>query len=99
MSPTLSWSGLATALFLVTAPVGAHHSTRTFDYERDITLEGRVTKYKLANPHGYIEVETATDAGEREVWIVEGPQLSAMKLLGWSNNSLAVGDRVIVSAV
>lgn len=53
----LDWgAGLATSLAI---PAHAHHGWSSFDLDRPIYLEGKVTKVKWANPH----VELMLDVG------------------------------------
>jgi len=89
---------IAVALWLIALPVAAHHSSAIFDRERDLRLEGVITKFEWANPHVYLHVETRNDAGESVVWVIEAGAPGFMTRLGWSARSLAPGDRVIVAA-
>ena len=50
----------------------AHHAFATeFDVNRHVTLEGKVTKVELINPHSWIHVEVMQD-GKPVTWMIEG---------------------------
>jgi len=89
---------IASILILHASLARAHHSWAPYDLEREVTLEGRVTEYKWANPHSYIRLETAGEDGGSEVWEIEASSAVVMRNRGWSANSIAVGDRVIIYA-
>ena len=92
----LKRSGLAVALLLTALPAATHHSRAIFDGERTVTVEGVVTRYEWANPHVYLHVETQTDTGDPVVWALEHSSTTMMRRQGWSRNTFAPGERVIV---
>ena len=99
MGSILKWSGSAVMLMLVTVPVAAHHSPAIYDVGREVKLQGIVTKFRWANPHVFIELETKNNAGESVVWVIEARPPHAMsRAQGWSRRSLVTGDNVIVVA-
>ena len=91
---TLTTLGSAVALVLVSMPGPAHHSRAMFDLDTELTLEGIVTAFQWVNPHVHIEIDT----GDRGVWIVEGQQPNQMSGFGWSRDSIAPGDAVVIVA-
>ena len=96
MTP-LRLSGTTAALLFIGSHVIAHHSPAKFDQERDLTLEGVVTRVEWVNPHVYIYVETE-NVGEEVTWVIEAQSPRVMSLFGWSLNSLEVGSQVTVAA-
>lgn len=90
---------LLVLLFLIVMKsVAAHHNTGAlFDLTQEVTLEGTISKYEWKNPHLYFFVETADDKGGVAVWRVEAGPLALMRRLGWSRDSLNVGDSVSVT--
>ena len=98
MGSITKWSGSAITLLLITAPVAAHHSAAIYDQDRDLSLQGVVTKFKWANPHVYIQVETKNDAGESVEWSIETQTPAGMSREGWSSRSLVPGDKVTITA-
>jgi hypothetical protein len=57
-----------------------------------------VTRIEWAYPHVYIHVQTENNVGKPVVWVIEGQSPRIMSLFGWSQGSLAAGDRVTVAA-
>jgi hypothetical protein len=87
-----------TVLLCASTTAAAHHGMTMFDFEATITLDGVVTQYEWRNPHVYVYVEVLDDTGDRVVWEVEGQPPASLRRQGWSADSLAVGDRVVVNA-
>jgi hypothetical protein len=57
-----------------------------------------VTRVSWRNPHIFIFVETTDDDGERVEWKLETGSTPVMARSGWTRDSLAVGDRVVIRA-
>jgi Family of unknown function (DUF6152) len=76
------------------ASVWAHHSQSRFDATQTVAIDGVVTSVRWANPHVYLGVEQTTDTGETIEWDVETVGPSALRRLGWTRDSVVVGDRV-----
>jgi hypothetical protein len=63
LAGVLIWSG----------PAVAHHSTAYyFDVNKEITLEGEITRLEWVNPHILLFIQSKNAKGEPEVWILEG---------------------------
>jgi hypothetical protein len=78
----------------VTAPAMAHHSAARFILAQSVTVNGVVTRYEWANPHVYIFVTETSASGEAVEWEIEGQPPAMMRRIGWSRETLAVGDAV-----
>ena len=79
---------------VVTAPAMAHHSAARFILAQSVAIDGVVTRYEWANPHVYIYVRQTDAAGEAVEWEVEAQPPAMMRRVGWSRETLAVGDAV-----
>src|SRR5680860_265193 len=80
------------------AGTSAHHSFAVhFDGERVITVEGVITSFRFANPHGVVEWTTTNEDGETEEWRAETNSPNILKRRGWSRGSLQAGDEVSVT--
>ena len=91
---TLVVSGFMSML----APLGAHahHAFATeFDVNRQVTLEGKVTKVELINPHSWIHIEVMQD-GKPVPWMIEGGSPNALVRRGITKNSIPVGSQIKV---
>jgi hypothetical protein len=83
--------------FVFTASATAHHSAARFILAQSVTIDGVVSRYEWANPHVYIYVTETNAAGEAVEWEVEGQPPAMMRRIGWSRETLAVGDAVRVT--
>jgi hypothetical protein len=72
----------------------AHHSPAGYDMQVQRTIEGTITEYEWGNPHVYLSVR---ENGSERVWVVEAFPSTAMKQYGWSKDTFALGERVVVS--
>ena len=74
----------------------AHHAFATeFDVNRHVTLEGKVTKVELINPHSWIHVEVMQD-GKPVTWMIEGGSPNSLSRQGWRATTFKPGDAVTV---
>jgi hypothetical protein len=83
-------------LTTVGAPVFAHHGNAA--YADDITefKQATVTKFAWANPHALISFDAKDAKGEVVHMVVETAAPQALRLIGWANTSVAVGDVITV---
>ena len=78
----------------VAVPAAAHHSAARFDLRQNVTVHGVVSRYEWANPHVYVFVTETNAAGDAVEWEIEGQPPAMMRRIGWSSETLAVGDAV-----
>jgi hypothetical protein len=90
----LGVSTAALTMALLAGRASAHHSSVAYDMTQAVAFEGVVTAVRWANPHVYITVLQTTDAGATIEWEVETVGPSALVRIGWSRDSLSVGDQV-----
>jgi hypothetical protein len=92
---TLVVPGLAS--MLTTLGAYAHHAFATeFDVNRPLTLEGKVTKVELINPHSWIHIEVVDASGKATAWMVEGGSPNALVRRGITKNSIPVGSEIVI---
>jgi hypothetical protein len=94
---TVAVASLA-GLLMTAVPVVAHHSfAAEYDANKSIKLTGAVTKVEWTNPHCwfYIDVKNET-SGKTENWALELGNPNQLLRLGWSRNSLKIGDAITV---
>jgi len=89
----LNAAGIAASVLLARHAL-AHHSPAGYDMQAQRTVEGTITEYEWGNPHVYLSVR---ENGSDRVWIVEAFPSTAMKQYGWTKDTFALGERVVVS--
>ena len=85
------------ALFAAIAAqsAGAHHSAAVYyRLDEQVTLEGVVTRYNLANPHTQIYLTVQGADGTRKEWLAEGGSRTALIRKGWTGDEVKPGDSV-----
>ena len=90
------WSGLLSVVAVV--PAWAHHSMAAmYDDKKPVTLKGAVVSYEWQNPHVFIYVDVDS-AGASATWAVELPSRIELKRVGWTRDSVKLGDAITVDA-
>jgi hypothetical protein len=84
---------------LLAFEASAHHPVLAkFNPDAHETLEGIVTKLDWRNPHAHIFLNIR-QGDEIDNWAVELESPSELKLSGWSGDTLAPGDSIIVEGI
>ena len=95
LAPALVAAALLAAALLAAAPAAsAHHSAAAFDSSQTISLDGVVTRYEWSNPHVYLWIAAPDASGETVEWQVEGQPPAVLRRLGWSQDTLSIGDKI-----
>jgi hypothetical protein len=88
---------IATAIVAaVAAPASAHHSAAAFDTQKEVKLTGSVVSYRFANPHVYLTLQVKKDDGSTVMTEIEAGAAAVLNGLGFTKNSIAVGDVVTI---
>jgi hypothetical protein len=98
MARALRSLAAAVAALALASTAAAHHSPSVFDLRKEVTLTGVITAFQFRNPHLFFHVEVTDGSDLEGEWEVEAQSPRIMTLYGWSANSLARGERVIVVA-
>ena len=98
MRTRLTVAVVGIAGLLAAAPLVAHHSfAAEYDSEKPIKVTGTVTKIEWTNPHCFFYVDVKNEAsGKTENWGFELGNPNSLLRLGWTRNSLKLGDAVAV---
>ena len=87
-----------TALALLIGPVFAHHASAPFYNPEDrVEFEGTVTRWVFRNPHAFLFLDVTAANGEVTEWQVELGAPVSIRRVGWSPDTLEIGQQVKVS--
>jgi hypothetical protein len=78
------------------APALAHHSAAAYDTQKEVKVTGTVVQYRFANPHVYLTVQVKNGDGSTTTMEVEAGAASVLNGLGFSRESLSVGETVTI---
>jgi hypothetical protein len=83
-------------LLVLAGPVFGHHSDAGLDTNSVVALEGTVVQFRWNNPHVYIKINSTNADGEDTEWALQAGAISLMSRMGWTRDSIAVGDHINV---
>lgn len=88
----------AMVVAIMSARASGHHAfTPVYDEARTVTITGTVTEFKLINPHARISLDVVDKGGRHAPWLVEMAGLLSLARHGWTEKTVAVGQRVTVT--
>lgn len=96
-------SPLLSALYLValfgtalgiSIPAASHHSIANFDQTKKVTIKGKVTFFRLTNPHSHIDIEVPVEGGPPKTYKIFTIATTVMTRSGWTRDDIKVGDEV-----
>jgi len=91
------WLGAVAVGLALARPAVAHHSfAAEFEADKTAELAGKITQVWWANPHVRYRLHT-TVAGVQEDWELQASSITALMALGWSQNTVKIGDELKVS--
>jgi Family of unknown function (DUF6152) len=83
-----------TAVATLPAPASAHHSPALlFDLQKQVTIEGIVTRFELGNPH--VRIYFRPNGAQTE-WMAEGGSRTVLLHHGWTDDEMKPGDHVAI---
>lgn len=87
----------AASLLLIAEIADTHHSfNAVYDPSRMISVAGVVTAFRFVNPHAMLTIEGVDERNESVTWHVEFDGRLNLSHAGWTQNTIAVGERVTV---
>lgn len=86
--------------FVQAEPASAHHAFAA-DYEpgNEGQVEGVITEVIYKNPHARYYLEVTKDGGSKELWDLQTMNLMMLGRVGWTRDTLQVGDNVKVEGI
>jgi len=88
---------LSFALLMVCGPVMAHHGNAAYADKPTEFKNAKITKFAWANPHALIYFDAKDAKGNVVNWTCETAAPQALRLIGWSKESITPGDLVTVT--
>jgi hypothetical protein len=79
------------------APGAAHHSAAAFNTQQEIKVTGTIKEYSFRNPHVYLILSVRQPDGSTVAMEVEAGAASVLNPLGFTRDSIAVGDVVTIT--
>lgn len=96
-APGQSIAGGVLLLFGLLGTVSAHHSFGMFDMAKTETLHGTVKELQWTNPHCFLQLLVAPDAGGKPIeWSIEMGSPLALYRQGVRPSALRAGDKATV---
>lgn len=94
MKKVILWRPFLIALsaMMMSENIIAHHSRAGFDLDNETRMSGTVTDLRWANPHIFITIERE----DGESWVLEGHSVPGARTLGWSRDTVQVGDEITI---
>jgi hypothetical protein len=88
---------LLCVLSTICGPLLAHHGSASYKTGKVVVMtQATVTKFLWANPHTMLLFDVKDEKGNVSHWTGEAGSPSAVRLFGWSKNSLQPGDVITV---
>lgn len=84
---------LAFVLLVVAGSALAHHSVSNFDFDKSVTVSGKVTYFSFTNPHSFIDIKI----NESTSWKVFATSKVVLQRYGWTPSSVKVDDTITVT--
>ena len=76
----------------------AHHSlSATYYPDKEIKLDGKIAQILLRNPHSFLQVDAADEAGVMQRWSLEWRASGQLGQQGIKRDTLIVGDDVVIT--
>jgi DNA/RNA endonuclease YhcR with UshA esterase domain len=87
------WLGL----LALPAIANAHHAFRAiYDFSRTVEIQGSIVSLELVNPHAFLHIDVADEAGTTSRWVVEGPGKLSLARRGWTDDMFEPGETLTV---
>jgi hypothetical protein len=84
---------LIVLLAVASSAAWPHHSAAVYyQLDKQITVEGVVTRYNLGNPHTRIYMMVKGADGTEKEWLAEGGSRTLLLRKGWTGEEVKPGD-------
>ncbi len=74
------------------ADLAAHHAfSAEFDIEKPLTVQGKLVKWDMINPHSWFHIEVTDEDGAVVAWQIEGGSPNELIRNGVTQNTVEIG--------
>lgn len=87
---------MGVAVLAFCGPLLAHHGTPAYEDKITEFKQAKVTRFAWANPHALIDFDAKDAKGKVVHMVCETAAPQALRLIGWSKESLQPGDVITV---
>jgi hypothetical protein len=92
-------SAAMATVFVAALPAFAHHSDAMFASDKEVVLNGTVREFQYTNPHSWIQLLVAGQAGAQPIeWSIETGAPIVLLRAGIKPTALKPGDRITLRA-
>ena len=88
------------AIFMVLAGAGvaeAHHGLANYDLNKDIAIEGTLTRVQFVNPHSWLYIDVTDASGKKTSYKCELRGATVLRRSGWSEAMFPAGMHIRVT--
>ncbi len=79
-------------VLLAATPIVAHHAfSAEFDIDKPLTIEGKLVKWDMINPHSWFHIEVTEEDGTVVPWQVEGGSPNELIRSGVTQQTVEIG--------
>jgi hypothetical protein len=87
-------------LLTVGAQVQAHHAVASvYDLNKEIVLQGELTKLNFRNPHSNLLLTVPNADGTKTEWVLTTASLQVLNRAGVNNTSIKTGEILKITAL
>jgi hypothetical protein len=85
---------------MVGAELHAHHAVAgVYDLNKEIVLEGELTKLNFVNPHASLHLAVSNPDGTTTEWVLTTASIQVLTRAGVNRSSIKVGENLKITAL
>ncbi len=93
--PAVRLCAILVAVFCLTLPALAHHSTSNFDQKLTTKITGVVSYASFTNPHSYFDMDVKGKNGVEKYKVFATSKVALLRY-GWRPDSVKAGDTISI---
>ena len=84
------------SLFVAGSAFGHHSNDYHFDRNVDVTVSGKVNRFRFINPHSRLLVDVKSDDGDVVTWDCEMGAANGLRRNGWKDDVFRPGEDIVI---